>query len=182
MMTSGVLALAGLVGFGLLWWRLGAGPIGIDMVTPWLSAAIEDNFGAQHRVAVGGTQIERDEDGHVAVRIRDIVVRDRDNTIVASAPKAEVRVSGTGLMTGRLRAASLNLVGAELSIRLSSDGRVTISAGADAKPITTSPPTRPAPPSALSPTPSATQPGEQTRVQPRQHARSLGRHSPGSTV
>lgn len=137
--TTGSLALAGLLGFGLLWWRLGAGPVGIDMVTPWLAAAIEDNFGAQHRVAVGGTQIERDEDGHVAVRIRDIVVRDGSNAIVASAPKAEVRVSGTGLLTGRLRAGSLNLVGAELSIRLAADGRVTVSAGADAKPIATSP-------------------------------------------
>lgn len=142
--TSGALALVGLLGFGVLWWRLGAGPIGLDVATPWLAAAIEENFGVQHHVAVGGTQIERDDDGHVAVRLLDIVVRDRDNAVVASAPKAEVRVSGTGLMTGRLRASSLNLVGAELSIRLAPDGRVTVSAGADAKPIATSEPRSPA--------------------------------------
>src|SRR5579872_2433328 len=28
--------------FGGLWWRLGAGPINLDMATPWLAAAIED--------------------------------------------------------------------------------------------------------------------------------------------
>lgn len=137
--TSAALLVVGCVAFALLWWRLGAGPIGLDMATPWLAQAIEENFGNQHRVQVGGTQIERAEDGHIAVRILDIVVRDRDNAVVANAPKAEVRLSGTGLLSGRLRAESLNLVGAVLSVRLTADGRVTVSAGSNAKPIATSP-------------------------------------------
>ena len=45
--------------FGGLWWRLGAGPIDLDMATPWLAAAIEDNIGHGNKVEVGGTQIER---------------------------------------------------------------------------------------------------------------------------
>jgi len=60
------------------------------------------------------------------VRIRDIVVRDRDHVIVASAPKAEVRLSGTALLMGRLRAESLNLVDAELAVRITPDGQVTV--------------------------------------------------------
>jgi len=28
--------------FGALWWRLGAGPINLEMATPWLAAAIEE--------------------------------------------------------------------------------------------------------------------------------------------
>ena len=51
--------------FGGLWWRLGAGPIDLDMATPWLAAAIENNIGHGNTVEVGGTQIER------AGRIRD---------------------------------------------------------------------------------------------------------------
>src|SRR5216684_3847800 len=31
--------------FGGLWWRLGAGPINLEMATPWLAAAIEENIG-----------------------------------------------------------------------------------------------------------------------------------------
>src|SRR5712672_2785721 len=133
----GVLAVIFAVCFGGLWWRLGAGPINLDMATPWLAAAIEDNIGNGNTVEVGGTQIERAGKIRIAVRIRDIVVRDRDHAIVASAPKAEVRLSGTALLMGQLRAESLNLVDAELAVRITPDGQVTVSAGDTAKPLAT---------------------------------------------
>ena len=123
--------------FGGLWWRLGAGPINLDMVTPWLAAAIEENIGHGNTVEVGGTQIERAGRIRIAVRIRDIIVRDRDHAIVASAPKAEVRLSGSALLLGRLRAESLNLVDAELAVRITPDGYVTVSAGDNARPLAT---------------------------------------------
>ncbi len=142
-----VVALAG------LWWRLSSGPIELDVATPWLKAAIEKNFGGNQSVAVGGTQIERDENGRTSLRLRDIVVRDADGTVVASAPKAEVGISGSGLLTGKVRAQSLNLVGAEMSVRIETDGRVTVFAGADKRPIATASPTLP-------PTPPPAQPGQ----------------------
>src|ERR1700716_1419262 len=123
--------------FGGLWWRLGAGPINLEMATPWLAAAIEENIGHGNTVEVGGTQIERAGKVRIAVRIRDIIVRDRDQAIVASAPKAEVKLSGTALLMGRLRAESLNLVDAELAVRITPDGQVTVSAGDTAKPLAT---------------------------------------------
>ncbi|MFL6814461.1 MAG: DUF3971 domain-containing protein [Bradyrhizobium sp.] len=123
--------------FGALWWRLGAGPINLEMATPWLAAAIEENIGHGNTVEVGGTQIERAGRIRIAVRIRDIIVRDRDRAIVASAPKAEVRLSGLALLTGRLRAESLNLVDAELAIRITPDGYVTVSTGDNARPLAT---------------------------------------------
>jgi len=122
--------------FGL-WWRLGAGPINLDMATPWLAAAIEENIGHGNTVEVGGTQIERAGRIRIAVRIRDIVVRDHDRAIVATAPKAEVRLSGMALLMGRLRAESLNLVDAELAIRITPDGYVTVSTGDTNKPLAT---------------------------------------------
>jgi Protein of unknown function len=135
----GVGALAGLLIVACLglWWRLSSGPIQLDVATPWLAAAIEENFGGVQSVQVGGTQIERTENGGAAVRIRDIVVRDPDGTVVASAPKAEVRVSGMSLLSGHMRAESLNLVGAEMSVRIEHDGEVTVFAGADKHPIAT---------------------------------------------
>jgi hypothetical protein len=123
--------------FGALWWRLGAGPINLEMVTPWLAAAIEENIGHGNTVEVGGTQIERAGRIRIAVRIRDIIVRDRDHAVVASAPKAEVRLSGAALLMGRLRAESLNLVDAELAIRITPDGYVTVSTGDNARPLAT---------------------------------------------
>jgi hypothetical protein len=163
----GALVLIFIGSFGALWWRLGAGPINLDMATPWLASAIEDNIGHGNTVEIGGTQIERAGRIRIAVRIRDIIVRDRDHAIVASAPKAEVKLSGTALLMGQLRAESLNLVDAELAIRITPDGYVTVSAGDTAKPLATGvaskheaglPPTFPrpdAPPPPLSPPSSA---------------------------
>jgi len=133
---SGVLVTLVLLGCVGLWWRLSSGPIQLDAFSPWLVAAIEENFGNRQRVEVGGTQIERTANGGAAVRVRDIVVRDPDGTVVASAPKAEIRVSGLSLLSGHMRAESLSLVGAELAVRIETDGGVTVFAsGADKHPI-----------------------------------------------
>src|SRR5580692_12290042 len=135
---SGILAGVLILGLGGLWWRLSSGPIQLDAFTPWLAAAIADNFGSRERVEVGGTQIERTENGGAAVRVRDIVVRDPDGTVVARAPKAEIRVSGMSLLSGHMRAESLNLVGAAMAVRIEQDGNVTVFAsGADKHPIAT---------------------------------------------
>src|SRR5690242_3830825 len=131
-------ALIGLLILGCagLWWRLSTGPIQVDAFSPWLVAAIEENFGSRERVEVGGTQIERTANGGAAVRVRDIVVRDPDGTVVASAPKAEIRVSGLSLLSGHMRAESLSLLGAELAVRIERDGTITVFAsGADKHPI-----------------------------------------------
>src|SRR6266404_1884754 len=124
-------------GFAALWWRLGAGPINLEMATPWLAAAIEENIGHGNTVEVGGTQIERAGRIRIAVRLRDIIVRDRDHVIVATAPKAEVKLSGTALLMGQLRAESLNLVDAELAVRITPDGYVTVSTGDTERPLAT---------------------------------------------
>src|ERR1700730_18167922 len=136
---AGILGACVILGCLALLWRLSSGPIQVDIVTPWLVSAIEENFGNSRRVEVGGTQIERTENGGTAVRIRDIVVRDADGTVVASAPKAEVRVSGMSLLSGHMRAESLNLVGAEMSVRIEQNGDVTVFAGANKHPIATAP-------------------------------------------
>lgn len=146
--TLGIACLVIIVGVLGLWWRLSSGPIELDVATPWLKAAIEENFGGKHSVVVGGTQIERDEKGRTSLRLRDIVVRDGDGKVVASAPKAEVGISGMGLLSGHVRAESLNLVGAEMAVRIESDGKVTVFAGADKRPIATAAPTIKPPPSA----------------------------------
>ncbi len=138
--SSVVLTLL-LLAVGGFWWRLSQGPIEVDMATPWLKSAIEQNFGGDRTVEVGGTQLERDENGRATLRLRDIVVRDADGTVVASAPKAEVGLSGIGLLSGQLRAQSLNLVGAKMAVRIEDDGEVTIFAGANKRPIATASPT-----------------------------------------
>jgi len=133
---AGTLAVC-LVVAAMLWWRLSSGPISLDMITPWLTAAIAENLGSQFRIEVGGTVLERDEHGRAAMRIRDIKVRDRDGTVIASAPKAEVGLSSASLFSGSPRAERLNLVGAVLGVRVESDGRVSVSTGSEQRPLAT---------------------------------------------
>src|SRR5262249_56337183 len=90
-----------------------------------------------HDIEIGGTQLERDANGHIKLRLRDIVVRDPDGSVVASAPKAEVGVSGWSLMAGRIRAERLSLVGAEMAVRIEPDSTVTVFAGGDKRPFVT---------------------------------------------
>lgn len=123
-----------------LWWLLANGPISLDIATPWLTAAIAENFGNQFRIDIGSTVLERDEHGRSAMRIRDVRVRDRNGTVIASAPKAEVGFSSSSLLSGRPRAERLNLVGAELAVRIEADGRVSVSTGADQHPLATASP------------------------------------------
>src|SRR3974390_2703480 len=96
-----------------LWWRLNHGPIEMDVATPWLKAAIEQNLGDKYSVSVGGTQIERNEKGRASLRLLDVVVRDADGTVVASAPKAEIGFFGPCLLYRPIAAPSPHLVGAQ---------------------------------------------------------------------
>jgi hypothetical protein len=127
------------ISFIALWWRLASGPIEFDLATPWLTAAVEQNFGGQYKIQVGGTQFERDRAGHIRLRLRDIIVRDAEGVTVASAPKAEVGFSGAGLLAGNMHAERLSLVGAEMAVRIDRGGNVKVFAGADKHPIATAP-------------------------------------------
>ncbi len=130
-----------------LWWRLASGPISLDIATPWLTSAIESNFGSQYQVEVGGTQLERTTDGHTALRLRDIEVRDATGALVATAPKAEVGIAGTSLLLGSPRAQTFRLVDANLKIQIEGDGRLTVFAGGE-RPLASIAPARMAEPAA----------------------------------
>jgi len=135
----GALTGVALIVCGGLWWRLSSGPISLDMATPWLTAAVEQNFGGRYRIHVGGTQLERDEHGRTALRLRDIRVSDVTGALVASAPKAEVGIAGSSLLMGSPRAQSLRLVDANIVINIEEDGRANVFAGGDRPLITLSP-------------------------------------------
>ena len=124
---------------GALWWRLASGPIMLDLVTPWLTSAIEQNLGSRYRVEVGGTQLERDEQGRTALRLRDIVLRDTSGVTVAVAPKAEVGISGTSLLMASPRAESFRLVDADMTVRIDPDGQINVLVGGERPFITIAP-------------------------------------------
>ena len=151
-MTAAVSAALVVAVLAALSWRLASGPISLDLATPWLVAAIQEKLGSQQRVEVGGTQIERSANGKTSLRLRDVVLRDNDGTVVASAPKVEVGLSGLSMAIGQIHAERISLVGAEVSVRIETDGKLTIFAGSSKRPIATTP----AAGRTASPTPAAT--------------------------
>src|SRR4029077_611371 len=73
MLAGGVLDSVATIAMVALWWRLASGPIELDLATPWLTAAIKENFGAGHEVEIGGTQLEREGNkGRISPRIPHI--------------------------------------------------------------------------------------------------------------
>ena len=68
-----------------------------------------------------------------------MLIRDADGAVIAGAPKAEVAVSTTGLLMGSLHAKRVSLVGAELAVRIETDGQITISTGAERRPLAVTP-------------------------------------------
>ncbi|MCL2715431.1 MAG: hypothetical protein FWD68_12800 [Alphaproteobacteria bacterium] len=133
------LVCAVVVVLGACYIRLRAGPINVDLVTPWLEEAIRDNIGHDKIVDVGGTQIELVGKIRMAVRLHDVVIRGADHAAIASAPKVEVGLSALSLIYGRLHAQSIKLVDAELAVRVTRDGQVTVSAGNTERPLTARP-------------------------------------------
>jgi len=145
-------------------WRLSRGPISFDLATPWLVEAVQQKLGGQQRVEVGGTLIERTDQGKTSVRLLNVVLRDSDGTTVASAPKVEVGLSGISLLTGQIRAERISLVGAKVSVRIEPDGKLAIFAGGDTRSITvaaaeTEPNTAPPPGAQDTPSDGSSEPG-----------------------
>jgi hypothetical protein len=162
--TAVIVAAVVLAAGGALWWRLASGPIMLDLFTPWLTAAIEQNLGSRYRVGVGGTQLERDEQGRTALRLRDIVLRDASGATVAVAPKAEVGISGTSLLFASPRAESFRLVDANMTIRIDPDGQINVLVGGERPFVTIAPEAREA---QLNQPPSPTQaPANQAPARP----------------
>jgi len=161
----GVAACLAVIAVSILWLRLASGPLSLDMLTPWLTAAIEERLGGHQRVEVGGTQIERTEQGRMAVRLRDVLVRDERGAIVAVAPKAVVGVSVANLLLGRISPQRLSLIGAGMAVRVESDGQLTVFAGAEQRAISSPSRAPPVPGATLSMLPPAQAPAAQQQTQ-----------------
>ena len=107
-------------------WRLASGPISMDLATPWLLAALEDNLGGGRTAQIGRLQFERNHSGHYSVSVLDMVIRDHEGIVLMSIPKAEAEIPLPNLLIGRLQATGLTIVGAAVLIRIEKRGAVTV--------------------------------------------------------
>ena len=126
----------GILAIGLVYVLLVRGFFPFDVASPWVASALERQLGPGHKVDIGYTRLDHDATGAPVLRVQRIRVHGPGGKVIASAPSAEVGLDGSSLLMGTFRARRIDLVGAETTVRVGADGRVAITAGRDATPIT----------------------------------------------
>ena len=117
------------IGVAGLFWRLSQGPVSLA----FMQRPIEEAVNAQLTglsITLGEAVLELDADTRVPhVRTRNLVLRDTDGMVLASAPKAGVTLAGARLLTGKVVVTSLELIGPRINARRNLDGSVQLGIG-----------------------------------------------------
>lgn len=151
---SAALALYALISTGL---------VTANLATPYIERAIEERLGGKYDVIIASTSVQMMDHGATAVVVHDIRVEGPGGELVAAAPTAEVELDGS-LLSLSPKVRRVDLVGADMTVKIAASGMVAVSAGKGATPIATTPPLSPASPasSAAPATGSSTAPGTET--------------------
>lgn len=130
-----LIAVAGLAAL-VLYALIATGTVTANVATPYIERALEDRIGDGHKVSIGATTVETATGGATTVVVHDIKVYGADGELVASAPSAEVELEGS-LLSLMPRARRVDLIGAEMTVRIGASGDLAVATGRGAKPLTT---------------------------------------------
>lgn len=119
------LAIMVIAGAGAFW-RLSQGPVSLSFLQERIEKAINKQLSGLS-ISLADTVIELDSESLVPhVRARNLVLRDRDGSVLASAPKAGVALNGAKLLAGNVTVTSLELIGPRVNARRNLDGSVRL--------------------------------------------------------
>ncbi len=120
------------IGIGVFSWRLTQGPIPLSFLNGRIEAAI--NLQLQNmKVSLGDAVLELDPKDRVPhIRFRNLVLRDGDGNVLASAPRAAVSLDTKDMLSGVITASSLELIGPKISARRNLDGSLALGVGGQA--------------------------------------------------
>ncbi|MDE1569498.1 DUF3971 domain-containing protein [Aquabacter sp. P-9] len=138
-----LVALAGALALGV-YGLVATGVLTANMATPYVERAIEARLGGEYDVQIGAIAFETMKKGSTALVVRDIRVLGPKGELIASAPSAEVEMEGS-ILTLSPKVGRLDLIGAEMFVKIAASGSLAVSTGKGAKPITSTP-VAPAPP------------------------------------
>lgn len=184
-----LIAVAGLsvvVIYGLV----ATGILSANLATPYIERALEERIGGGLKVSIGETSMGTAEGGGTMVVVHDIKVTGPDGQLVAGAPKAEVELEGA-LFSLMPKARRVDLVGAEMTVRIGAAGQLQVATGRGAKPLSPAagrnvgaaagaPGALPAsPPQQAAPVPGAPAPGSAPQGEVAQGAAAPGSPAPG---
>jgi hypothetical protein len=104
------------------------GLLPVDIGGPLVKRALQEKLGKGHKVEVGETRLEQDASGQPVLRVHGITIRGAGGEVVATAPRADVGLD-SGILFGNFRAKRIDLVEAEMTLRINEDGQIDMSAG-----------------------------------------------------
>ena len=104
------------------------GLLPIDIGGSLVKRALQEKLGKGHKVEVGETRLEQDASGQPVLRVHGITIRGAGGEVVATAPRADVGLD-SGILVGNFRAKRIDLVEAEMTLRINEDGQIDMSAG-----------------------------------------------------
>ncbi|MDI4667104.1 hypothetical protein K9U40_22670, partial [Xanthobacter autotrophicus] len=131
-MTCLALIALGGVAAVILYVLIATGTVTANIATPYIERALEERIGGGHKVAIGSTTVEQVGGGATAVVVHDIRVTGPDGQLVASAPSAEVELEGS-LLSLMPKARRIDLVGAEMTVRIAASGHLAVATGKGGK-------------------------------------------------
>lgn len=117
---------------GIFFWRLSQGPVPLSFLNGSIENAINQQL-KNMKVSLGDAMLEYDKKDKVPhIRFRNLILRDADGNIIASAPRAAVSLVTKDLLSGKISADSLELIGPKISARRNLDGSLTLGVGGQA--------------------------------------------------
>jgi hypothetical protein len=121
----GVLGFAALLSFYVI---LVTGLLPIDIGGSLVKRALQEKLGKGHKVEVGETRLEQDAFGQPVLRVHGITIRGAGDEVIATAPRADIGLD-SGILVGNFRAKRIDLVEAEMTLRINEDGQIDMFAG-----------------------------------------------------
>jgi len=117
----GVVAVTALL-FGLAFWRLSAGPVDLEFLTPRIEEALSKS-GDGLRVRIGATQLTWGGwKRTVNLHVRDVRIRDADGVQMAAVPDVVIRLSVRALVQGTIAPTLVEVMGARVTLVRRPDG------------------------------------------------------------
>lgn len=130
--TLSAVAILLIVG-AAFFWRLSQGPVALDFLSKRVEAEVNAALPGM-KVNIGGVIFELDKmTGVPHVRLRDLVLRDAEDNLIARSERAAIGLQPGNLVLGNFKPQSIELIGTRLLIKRQLDGTVTLGFGTPAK-------------------------------------------------
>lgn len=130
---ASLFALGGVLALGL-YGLIATGLLPVNLAKPYVERAIEQALGGRYDVEIGAIALEALKRGATGLVVRDIRLLGPKGELIATAPAAEVEMEGS-LLTLSPKVARVDLVGAEMFVRIAASGRLAVATGKGATPL-----------------------------------------------